>query len=55
MATDNRPKSTANRKKEDGKFHAKKIKHDPNAESARSVFGLDGESRLGSRRGKNDA
>jgi len=33
-------KSTRNRKKEDGKFHSKKIKHDPQAESARAVFGL---------------
>lgn len=27
-------------KKEDGKFHSKHIKHDPQAESARTVFGL---------------
>lgn len=33
-------KSTKNHKKEDGTFHAKKIKHDPQAESARAVFGL---------------
>ncbi len=32
-------KSTTN-KKEDGKFPSKHIKHDPNAESARAVFGL---------------
>lgn len=36
----NKKKSTSNNKKEDGKFHSKKIKHDPNAESARAVFGL---------------
>lgn len=33
-------KKTANRKKEDGKFHSKHIKHDPSAESARAIFGL---------------
>lgn len=33
-------KSTKNHKKEDGKFHSKHIKHDPQAESARAVFGL---------------
>lgn len=32
----NKPKN----KKEDGKFHSKTIKHNPNAESARAVFGL---------------
>lgn len=26
--------------KADGKFHSKHIKHDPQAESARAVFGL---------------
>ena len=30
----------SNNKKEDGKFHSKHIKHDPQAESARAVFGL---------------
>jgi hypothetical protein len=40
MSNDNKKKSTANHKKEDGKFHSKNIKHDPNAESARTVFGL---------------
>lgn len=33
-------KSTHNHKKEDGTFHSKHIKHDPQAESARAVFGL---------------
>ena len=33
-------KSTKNGKKEDGTFHSKKIKHDPQAESARAVSGL---------------
>jgi len=36
-------KSTRNNKKNDGKFHSKHIKHDPQAESARAVFGLQGE------------
>jgi len=40
MSTDNRKKSTRNNKKQDGKFRSKNIKHDPNAESARAVFGL---------------
>jgi hypothetical protein len=38
--TDSKMKSTKNHKKEDGTFHAKHIKHDPQAESARAVFGL---------------
>lgn len=28
------------KKKEDGKFHSKHVKHDPQSESARAVFGL---------------
>lgn len=40
MSIHNKMKSTGNKKKEDGKFHSKKIKHDPQAESARAVFGL---------------
>lgn len=40
MANDNSKKSTRNNKKEDGKFRSKHIKHDPNAESARAVFGI---------------
>ena len=28
----------------DPKFHSKHIKHDPNGESARAVFGLKGEN-----------
>lgn len=40
MSNDNKKKGTANHKKQDGKFHSKHIKHDPNAESARAVFGL---------------
>jgi len=38
--TDNKMKSTKNGKKEDGKFRSKHINHDPQAESARAVFGL---------------
>ena len=40
MGSDNQKKSTKNNKKEDGKFHSKHVKHDPQAESARAVFGL---------------
>lgn len=40
MASNNKQKSTANNKKSDGKFRSKHIKHDPNAESARAVFGM---------------
>ncbi len=36
----NKMKSTKNNKKADGTFHTKNIKHDPQAESARAVFGL---------------
>ncbi len=36
----NQMKSTKNNKKEDGKFHSKHVKHDPQAESAQAVFGL---------------
>ena len=36
----NQMKSTKNNKKEDGKFHSIHVKHDPQAESARAVFGL---------------
>lgn len=38
----NKMKSTANNKKQDGTFRSNKIKHDPRAESARAVFGMDG-------------
>lgn len=40
MSRDNSKKSTSNHKKEDGKFHSKHIHHNPQAESARAVFGL---------------
>ena len=41
MSIDNKKKSTKNNKNQDGKFHSKNIKHDPVAESARAVFGID--------------
>lgn len=37
---DNKMKSTKNNKKQDGKFRSKNIKHNPQEESARAVFGL---------------
>lgn len=37
---DSKMKSTKNHKKVDGTFHSKHVKHDPQAESARAVFGL---------------
>lgn len=40
MNAANEKKSTKNGKKEDGKFHSKNIKHSPQAESARTAFGL---------------
>ena len=40
MSQNTKKKSTKNNKKEDGKFHSKHIKHNPQAESARAVFGL---------------
>ncbi len=42
MGNDNKRKSTRNGKGEDGKFRSKHVKHDPNAESARAVYGLGG-------------
>ena len=40
MGKENKMKSTKNNKKSDGKFHSTHIKHDPQGESARAVFGL---------------
>jgi hypothetical protein len=40
MKAGNKMRSTKNHKKEDGTFHSKHVKHDPQAESARAVFGL---------------
>ena len=39
MNSDAKKKSSANGKKEGGKFASKNVKHDPQAESARAVFG----------------
>lgn len=44
MSKRNKKKSTRNEKKQDGKFHSKHIKHSPQAESARTVFGLDNDN-----------
>ncbi len=40
MSSDPKKKSSGNSKKEGQKFPSKTIKHDPQAESARAVFGL---------------
>lgn len=40
MPTNNKMKSTKNNKKQDGKFHSKHVNHNPQAQSARAVFGL---------------
>ncbi len=40
MSTDNGMKSTGNSKNKDRTFRSKHVAHDPNAESARAVFGL---------------
>ena len=45
MGQDNKKKSTKNGKKEDGKFHSKSINHNPQAESARAVYGLNPENK----------
>ena len=41
MGKSNKMKSTKNKNKEDGTFRSKKVKHDPQAESARAVFGVE--------------
>jgi len=43
VGNENKMRSTRNKKKEDGTFHSKHIKHDPNGESSRAVFGLNTE------------
>ena len=43
--SDNKKKSTANRKAEDGTFRSKNVKHDPRSESSRAVFGLRGDKK----------
>lgn len=40
MASGKKTHNKKNDKKNDGAFHSKNIKHDPNAEGARAVFGL---------------
>jgi hypothetical protein len=40
MSSGNKKHNKKNDKLEDGKFASKNIKHDPNAEGARAVFGL---------------
>jgi len=42
---DDRKKGAAGRKAGDGEFSSKNIKHDPQAESARAVFGLRGDTK----------
>lgn len=54
MSNSNKMKSTKNHKKEDGTFHAKHIKHDPQAESARAVFGLKDQSPFNTDKNIND-
>ncbi|WP_368490420.1 CPC_1213 family protein [Clostridium sp. BJN0013] len=44
MSKRNKKRSTRNEKTQDGKFHSKHIKHDPQAESARAVFDLDNDN-----------
>ena len=39
MGESNKMQSTANKKKQDEKFRSKHINHNPQAESARAVFG----------------
>jgi hypothetical protein len=51
MGSDNKKKSTANNKKHDRSFRSKHIKHDPNAESARAIFGLNS---INGVKGEND-
>lgn len=40
MSSGNKKHTKKNDKLNDGKFGSRNIKHDPNAESARAVFGL---------------
>jgi len=50
MSGKNKAKSTASNKKQDGKFHSKNIKHDPQSESARAKFGLQNTTSDGDRK-----
>ena len=45
MSYDRKKNSGAKNSKESSKFHTKNIKHDPNAESARAVFGLNNKTK----------
>ena len=40
MTGNNKITHSTQNQKQDGEFHSKKIKHDPQAESARAKFGL---------------
>ncbi|NLT13059.1 MAG: hypothetical protein GXY05_01805 [Clostridiales bacterium] len=40
MSSGNKKHTKKSDKQNDGKFGSRNIKHDPNAESARAVFGL---------------
>ncbi|MEA4814424.1 MAG: CPC_1213 family protein [Oscillospiraceae bacterium] len=44
MTGENKMKSSRQNQKQDGEFHSKKIKHDPQAESSRAKFGLNATS-----------
>lgn len=46
MSKQGKKQNEKNQKKVDGKFHSKNIKHDPQAESARAVFGLNSNSKF---------
>jgi len=52
MGNDNKLKSTKNGKKHDGKFHSKHVSHSPQAESARTKFGLQNVTSDGDRKGE---
>lgn len=43
MSTDNNKQDPKSRKKQDGSFHSKNIKHDHQGESSRAVYGLNQE------------
>ena len=44
MAEHNKKKGEKKHNKKDGKFRSKNVKHDPQAESARAVFGMKDEN-----------
>lgn len=41
MDARNKPRDTKHNRKADGRFSKKEIKHDPQAESARTKFGME--------------